>query len=286
MTDKLSKSSLANKTLLIFLWIIASLFVTSGLVKTVARQYFLIVKHVNISARSFNENTANISTSLILNIVAELLFFALLMIGNRLFFHIRIKLATRRFAWGLLYVLPICLFLIGNSVQAVNTVMHTTLDPTVTSLSIIFSLIVGLTEETAFRGIMLGNLLKHSNKSLSYYFVIVLVQGFFFGGLHLVNLGRQTFSVTFSQVIYASAIGIIFGVVYTKTGSLIITILAHALIDALAFIADPSAILAKNAATVPSATYLVMGGILLFMIAYAALTILLADKSKMTQIWQ
>ncbi|AZZ60783.1 CPBP family intramembrane metalloprotease [Oenococcus sp. UCMA 16435] len=286
MVRKLTKSRLAVKTVSIFVWTLFSIYLTSLLIGKLAQEYFLKTENINIFSKSFTNNSLNTTTSLELNIISESLFFILLLLGNLFFFHIRIKIATRRFAWGFLYVLPLGVFLIGNIVQAISTLVNKPIDQTEIILALIFSMIVGVTEEFAFRGLILGNLLAYPKKDLLCYFSAILIQGFFFGGLHLVNLDRQTFSVTFTQIIYASAIGIIFGVVYEKSGSIIITILAHALIDGLAFIADPTAIMKKNLETLPSSTYAVMTGILLFIIAYAALTILLANKAKMDKIWQ
>ncbi|MFV8763038.1 CPBP family intramembrane glutamic endopeptidase [Oenococcus oeni X2L] len=286
MVRKLTKSRLAVKTVLIFVWILLSIYSTSILVGKLAQEYFLKEENINIFSNSFTNNSSNTTTSLELNIISESLFFILLFLGNRLFFDVKIKIATRRFAWGLIYVLPLGIFLIGNVIQALNTLINKQIDRNEIILTLVFSVIVGIAEEFAFRGLILGNLLTYHKKSLFYYFSAILIQGFFFGGLHLVNLDRQTFSVTFTQIIYASAIGIIFGVVYEKSGSIVITILAHALIDGLAFIADPTAIMKKSLETLPSSTYVVMAGILLFIIAYAALTILLANKAKLDKIWQ
>ncbi|EJO07537.1 CPBP family intramembrane glutamic endopeptidase [Oenococcus oeni] len=286
MARKLTKSRLAVKTVLILVWILLSIYSTSILVGKLAQEYFLKEENVNIFSNSFTNNSSNTTTSLELNIISESLFFILLFLGNRLFFHVKIKIATRRFAWGLIYVLPLGIFLIGNVIQAFNTLINKQIDQNEIILALVFSVIVGIAEEFAFRGLILGNLLTYHKKSLFYYFSAILIQGFFFGGLHLVNLDRQTFSVTFTQIIYASAIGIIFGVVYEKSGSIVITILAHALIDGLAFIADPTAVMKKSLETLPSSTYVVMAGILLFIIAYEALTILLANKAKMDKIWQ
>ncbi|MFT8703076.1 MAG: type II CAAX endopeptidase family protein [Oenococcus oeni] len=286
MARKLTKSRLAIKTVLIFVWILLSIYSTSILVGKLAQEYFLKEENVNIFSNSFTNNSSNTTTSLELNIISESLFFILLLLGNRLFFHVKIKIATRRFAWGLIYVLPLGIFLIGNVIQALNTLISKQIDQNEIILALVFSVIVGIAEEFAFRGLILGNLLTYHKKSLFYYFSAILIQGFFFGGLHLVNLDRQTFSVTFTQIIYASAIGIIFGVVYEKSGSIVITILAHALIDGLAFIADPTAVMKKSLETLPSSTYVAMAGILLFIIAYEALTILLANKAKMDKIWQ
>ncbi|WP_334331674.1 MULTISPECIES: CPBP family intramembrane glutamic endopeptidase [unclassified Companilactobacillus] len=89
-------------------------------------------------------------------------------------------------------------------------------------------LAIGLAEEYICRGLLLGLALKlfHQNVLGSVLFSSVI-----FGCLHLTNLASLPIGYVAGQVIFASAIGMLFGTVYVKTKSLWIVIGLHALRD-------------------------------------------------------
>lgn len=98
--------------------------------------------------------------------------------------------------------------------------------------SLIGALMVGFIEETIMRGGMCSILTSLFDKSRYQIVLAALVSSIMFGSLHLLNLlGGADFLYTLYQVLYASAIGVCFSVFYLKTGSLLIPILAHCLID-------------------------------------------------------
>ncbi|MFX1364832.1 MAG: lysostaphin resistance A-like protein [Promethearchaeota archaeon] len=93
----------------------------------------------------------------------------------------------------------------------------------------LFMLRAGLWEEVAFRGVILNLQLKKYSRTTS-----IILNGLFFGLFHLLNLlSGQNYYLTFMQIIFASFLGFAFAYMYTKTKSLIPSIIIHYLIDTI-----------------------------------------------------
>jgi membrane protease YdiL (CAAX protease family) len=90
------------------------------------------------------------------------------------------------------------------------------------------TLLVGVGEELAFRGIALTSLTRHYSP-----LVAVLGSAALFGLMHSVNiLARQSVAEVAIQVVLTTAFGIAFGWVYLNTGrNLLIVVACHALWD-------------------------------------------------------
>lgn len=100
-------------------------------------------------------------------------------------------------------------------------------------VSLVSSLIIGLFEETIFRGVIF-NYFSHVFRKSNYQFLYsALLSSLIFGLIHLDNTlyGGQNLAYTLYQVIYAAAMGFLFAAVYVKTKSIIVPIILHALID-------------------------------------------------------
>lgn len=97
-------------------------------------------------------------------------------------------------------------------------------------LFLVFTLLVGFTEETIFRGVIRDKL---KFKGPVFYIVFSSV---FFGILHMANAlnGKDPLSVVL-QVINAFLIGLILALLIETTGNIIPLILFHFVYDALAF---------------------------------------------------
>ena len=93
------------------------------------------------------------------------------------------------------------------------------------ALIICFNFLVGLFEETLFRGIVFHGLrTRHS------LWVAILFSSLLFGLFHLVNLAiGQNFQITVFQVVNATALGIFFCAIYLQSGSLWPPIVLHAI---------------------------------------------------------
>lgn len=102
-------------------------------------------------------------------------------------------------------------------------------------LIVVFSLIVGFTEESVFRGMIRVKLKARS--SVFYIWFSSLV----FGILHIANAlaGHDWLAVTL-QVINAFLLGLILAMLFELTGHLVPLILFHFLYDALAQVTNPA----------------------------------------------
>lgn len=96
----------------------------------------------------------------------------------------------------------------------------------------------GVFEEFLMRGLPLGNILwkKDSRKQ---FIGLAFYTSFFFGLMHIANLfkGGDIPGVV-GQVFNATCVGVLFAAIYLRTGSIIPTIILHALWDASSFL-DP-----------------------------------------------
>lgn len=100
-------------------------------------------------------------------------------------------------------------------------------------LFVLNCLLVGLTEEWLFRGILLDFFLMRSEEKGKSCFVPVLLSSALFGLYHLLNLfGGAGIGATFLQVGYSFLIGAMLAVVFCKVRNLWICIFLHALFDA------------------------------------------------------
>jgi CAAX amino terminal protease family. len=89
-------------------------------------------------------------------------------------------------------------------------------------------LLVGLAEEYVFRGVVLGLFLKMTHNNA---FGAVIGSSIMFGLIHMINLRSLPIGYVSAQVLFAAAIGILFGTIYILTNNLSIVILLHALRD-------------------------------------------------------
>ncbi len=131
----------------------------------------------------------------------------------------------------MLFYIPIVLLLAVHfwhgaalNVSPLETVMH-----------ILKMLCVGFLEEMIFRGLLFKAMLKDGVKSA------VIVSSVTFGIGHIVNLingsGAELLP-NILQVIYAVAIGFAFVMIFYKTKSLIVCIVAHGVFNALSIFAN------------------------------------------------
>lgn len=97
---------------------------------------------------------------------------------------------------------------------------------------IIDNLFTGLWEEFLTRSLMLYILYRVWGHTMAGARKAVILAGVLFGLAHLVNLlGSATVIEVLTQVAYASIVGIFFGAVIIKTGSIWPGVIVHALVD-------------------------------------------------------
>ncbi len=133
-----------------------------------------------------------------------------------------------------LYFLPLIVLLTVNLWNGASL----TLSPVETALYILSMLTVGFLEEVIFRGLLLKALCtdaRHERQA-------ILIASLTFGFGHLVNLlNGASLGPTLLQLLYASAVGFLFTVMFLRSGSLMPCIIAHGLFNSLsAFSRKPS----------------------------------------------
>ena len=139
--------------------------------------------------------------------------------------------APKIFARSMLYYAPIFLMLSANLWYGV-TLNYSALE---TVLYILAMLCVGFLEEIIFRGLLFEAMRKDNVK------VAVIVSSVTFGIGHIINLINGTGAELLPnllQVVYATAAGFMFVMMYYKSKSLLVCIAAHGIFNALSVFAD------------------------------------------------
>ena len=134
--------------------------------------------------------------------------------------------APKTSAKSMLYYIPIIVMLTANLWYGV-TLNYGALE---TVLYILAMLCVGLLEEVIFRGLLFEAMRKDSAKAA------IIVSSLTFGIGHIINLingsGAELLP-NLLQVVYATAAGFMFVMMYYKSKSLIVCIVAHGAFNAL-----------------------------------------------------
>lgn len=118
-------------------------------------------------------------------------------------------------------------------------------------------LFVGFIEEIIFRGMLFQAIRKNSLKWA------IIISSITFGAGHIVNLingNAESILLNLCQIVYASAAGFLFVILFLKSASLIPCILTHSLVNALSVFSAPAPtlsgeILTAAALTLVSALY-------------------------------
>lgn len=106
---------------------------------------------------------------------------------------------------------------------------HTVLE---TALYMLSMLCVGFLEEVIFRGFLYRAMRDEGTRCA------ILISGVTFGIGHIVNLlNGAEFLPTLMQICYATAIGVLFTVIYHKSGSLVPCIISHCTVNMLSVFA-------------------------------------------------
>ena len=131
----------------------------------------------------------------------------------------------------MLYYMPILIMLTANLWYGVTL----NYEIAETLLYVLSMLCVGFLEEVIFRGLLFEAMRKDSEKCA------VIVSSITFGMGHIINLingsGAELLP-NLLQVIYATAAGFMFVMIYLKTESLVVCIAAHGLFNALSSFAN------------------------------------------------
>ena len=167
----------------------------------------------------------------------------------------------------MLYYIPVVIMLTRNLWFGVAW----NVSPLETVLYILSMICIGFLEEIIFRGFLFNAMLKDGEKSA------IIVSSVTFGIGHIVNLFNGSGAELLSnllQVCYAIAIGFMFVMIYYKTKSLWICIIAHAIFNSLSVFANVAA-LTDQRHIIASALLIIITGGYAFYIAF-----LMKDKSN------
>ena len=141
-------------------------------------------------------------------------------------------------ARSMLFYLPVLLMLTANLWYGVTS----NYDAVETVLYILSMFCVGFLEEVIFRGLLFNAMRKDSLKAA------VVVSSVTFGIGHIINLVNGSGAELLPnllQIVYATAAGFMFVMMYLKTDSLIGCIAAHGLFNAISVFADESNVTAE-----------------------------------------
>lgn len=97
--------------------------------------------------------------------------------------------------------------------------------------ALVSGIFVGIMEELIFRGFLYRAIEESYGVKKA-----IVVSSLIFGLFHLVNIGSMPIYFILIQVIYAVAIGVIFSTVFSATGSLLLCMSVHALVDIVAVV--------------------------------------------------
>ncbi|MBV6443198.1 MAG: hypothetical protein EPGJADBJ_04927 [Saprospiraceae bacterium] len=106
-------------------------------------------------------------------------------------------------------------------------------DITLFLLFILSALMVGFAEEFAFRGIIFPLFIRSFSEKRSSLTLGVIATAFLFGAIHFVNLFSQPGNIigVTQQVFFALSIGVFFGGLLLRTGSLMVVSMFHGLVN-------------------------------------------------------
>ena len=155
--------------------------------------------------------------------------------------------APKSSAKSMLYYIPIIVMLTANLWYGV-TLNYGALE---TAFYILAMLCVGFLEEVIFRGLLFEAMRKDSVKAA------IIVSSVTFGIGHIINLingSGADLLPNLLQVIYATAAGFMFVMMYYKSKSLLVCIAAHGLFNALSAFANEAS--ASNEMRILTATLL------------------------------
>ena len=131
----------------------------------------------------------------------------------------------------MLYYLPLAVMISVNLWHGVALNMS----PVETVLYMVSMLFVGVLEEVIFRGLLFRAMAKDSMKAA------VIVSSVTFGVGHIVNLlSGAPLLDSLLQIVYATAVGFLFTVMFLRTGSIVPCIVCHSVLNALSAVANES----------------------------------------------
>lgn len=138
---------------------------------------------------------------------------------------------------GLLLGIPVLLFCLVQ----LSGILESTYDYSIVInvfgvvAALIYCVAIALWEEFLCRGVILTNMLKKWGNSKNGIIKSVILSAFIFGAAHVITGFGGDWTNTTIQIVYASFMGLLFGVIYIKTKSLASTIVLHFILNLTAY---------------------------------------------------
>ena len=177
--------------------------------------------------------------------------------------------------YGFVIIIPLIIFVVGYRVFKIALGFETYYGTDLESL--LMGARPGFGEEAFFRAIVVALLLRHFKCEKNIWFPAVFT-GVFFGLTHLTNMtALADFADMWLNIIFASAFGVIFGVIFTLCGNIWSCIFLHTLYDTLVF----SVSVADDAPN--SLVYFELCAYVVIMFIY--LFVMIKNKKKASELW-
>ena len=138
---------------------------------------------------------------------------------------------------GLLLGIPVLLFCLVQ----LSGILEATYDYSIVInvfgvvAALIYCVAIALWEEFLCRGVILTNMLKKWGNSKNGIIKSVILSAFIFGAAHVITGFGGDWTNTTIQIVYASFMGLLFGVIYIETKSLASTIVLHFILNLTAY---------------------------------------------------
>ena len=159
----------------------------------------------------------------------------------------------------MLFYVPAILILTANLWYGVTLNL-----PTVESVLYVLSMLcVGLLEEVIFRGLLFNAMKKDSERAA------IIVSSVTFGIGHIINLingSGAELVPNLLQVVYATAAGFMFVMIYVKSKSLVACITIHSVFNALSVFANEAAMTVKDRIISCILLTLISGGYAIYLV--------------------
>ena len=242
VVDKRNKMSIYTFSILMFIVFVAT--------------FYLV--HVFLSDYLFNVMFNNMHTyDIIFEAILAILAFIVLLFWKNSYVFIQKQekfISSLRYGW--FYIIMGILFMLLYGGSAINNI------PGVINTAI-FALLVGIYEEFLCRGWLLNEFLERYGNTKKGVWISIIASGVIFGLIHFINVSSSGFAGTLTQVLSASASGILFGFIYYKTKNIWSVVFLHAYWDFTLFLGELSPVTQVTANFSGTNIIAIIGSILL-----------------------
>ena len=189
--------------------------------------------HMFFSSFFFYNLLENIYTYDIIGeaILAILAFLVLLFWRNSYVFTQKQEKFIPSLKYGFFYILLGAFFAFIFGVNSLDNI------PGIINVAL-FAFLVGIYEEFLCRGWLLNEFLERYGNTKKGVWISIIASGVIFGLIHFINISSQGFASTFTQVLSASATGILFGLIYYRTKNIWTVVFLHGFWDFSLFLTD------------------------------------------------